>query len=336
MLCKTEVLDAYYMGIVALVTVAQQLFFFIIAAYFKFDKVTDFAGGTNFMLVALLTLLLGGTYYDRQVGVTVCVLVWGARLSGYLLFRIIKTGKDERFDDKNRGFSLEFAAFWVFQAVWVMAVSSPVILVNSQCQAPSPPLIAADWVGFGIFAFGLIIETVSDQQKYMFRSNPDNKGQWCQTGLWSFSRHPNYFGEIVLWWGVWITCAQVFYGGLWASVIGPVFITLLILFVSGVPLLEDTADKKYGTREDYRQYKNEVSCMVPMPRALYRNLPSIIKTIFLFEYPLYSRELNKIMSGQGDSKGGATGMTREEAVVRPEKEPWLDDKDRQEEGHDAA
>jgi len=185
MFCETEVLDGYFMGLCALVTVAMQVSFFIIAAYYKFDKVTDFAGGTNFMLLALLTMVLGGTYYPRQVLLTVSVMVWGTRLSGYLLYRIIVTGKDERFDDKNRGFSLEFAAFWVFQAVWVMTVSSPVVLVNSQCQASAnTPLGVTDWVGFGIFALGLVIETVSDQQKFNFRNNPANKGKWCAVGLW--------------------------------------------------------------------------------------------------------------------------------------------------------
>ena len=121
MYCATEVLDSYFMGICCIVTVAQQLFFFVIAAYFKFDKVTgreeppfllvksrmimtrlttDFAGGTNFVFLAVMTLLLGGTYYTRQVLVTVAVIIWGVRLSGYLLIRIIKIGKDDRFDDK--------------------------------------------------------------------------------------------------------------------------------------------------------------------------------------------------------------------------------------------
>ncbi len=125
-MCKTEVLDEYYMGICFLVTVGQQLLFFFIAAHFKFDKVTglhslypytdldeeqivcpdsvlattDLAGGTNFVVVAVMTLLLGGTYYTRQILVTVAVIAWGVRLSGYLLMRIIKIGKDDRFDDK--------------------------------------------------------------------------------------------------------------------------------------------------------------------------------------------------------------------------------------------
>jgi steroid 5-alpha reductase family enzyme len=110
-----------------------QSFFFVIAAYFEFDKVTDFAGGTNFMVVAALTFFLGGSYTLRQILVTIASTLWGIRLSLYLLMRILKTGKDDRFDDKKRGFSLEFATFWVVQALWVFVVSSPVVLLNSRC-----------------------------------------------------------------------------------------------------------------------------------------------------------------------------------------------------------
>ena len=152
------------------------------------------------------------------------------RLSGYLLYRIIKTGKDERFDDKNRGFSLEFAAFWLFQAIWVMAVSSPVVLVNSQCQISNDmaPLDAQDWVGFAIFVAGLLAEAISDQQKFNFRSNPANKGKWCEVGLWKYSRHPNYFAEIVLWWGMFIICSRIYFfdHNYYATILGPIFITM--------------------------------------------------------------------------------------------------------------
>mmetsp|Transcript_20117 Transcript_20117/g.39062 ORF Transcript_20117/g.39062 Transcript_20117/m.39062 type:complete len:336 (+) Transcript_20117:113-1120(+) len=324
MRCTTEVLDAYYMGICAIITVAMQVTFFIIAAYYQFDKVTDFAGGTNFMILALVTFLLGGTYYTRQIIVTVCVVVWGFRLSGYLLYRIIKTGKDERFDDKNRGFSLEFAAFWVFQAVWVMAVSAPVVLVNSQCQSSANiPMGASDWVGFGIFVFGLLIEAISDQQKFSFRNDPANKGKWCAVGLWSVSRHPNYFGEIILWWGVFILCGGIFSGGLWASVVGPVFITLLLLHVSGVPLLEDSSDKKHGMKPEYLEYKKNVSCLVPLPQFVYGNLPQFIKAVFLFEWPMYSRELRKLQS-EGVSDDKACGIERSDAKDGESlQEPWL-------------
>jgi len=179
----------------------------------------------------------------------------------------------------------------------VVAVSSPVIAVNSQCQVSNEmaPLGPRDWVGFAIFAAGLLMETVADQQKFSFRNNPSNKGKWCQVGLWRYSRHPNYFAEIVLWWAMYGICIQAFWDtSLYATVVGPIFITLLLLFVSGVPLLEDSSDKKYGMRQDYRDYKKEVSNLIPMPRSLFRQLPQTVKLIFFFEFEMYSRELAKL------------------------------------------
>jgi steroid 5-alpha reductase family enzyme len=302
--CAAPALDEYFLGITAIVTVGQQSLFFVIAAYFQFDKVTDFAGGTNFVLVALLTFLLGGSFFLRQILVTVASSLWGLRLSLYLLMRILKTGKDERFDDKNRGFSLSFAAFWVVQAIWVLLVSSPVVLLNSRC-AIDAPMAARDWVGLATWLAGWLVETVADQQKFDFRNNPANKGRFCNTGLWRISRHPNYFGEIVLWWGLFITCCSVFTPSMYWSVVGPLTITLLLLFVSGVNLLEDSSDKRYGALLEYREYKQSVSNLIPFPPSLFRRLPLLVKQVFFFEWPMYSRNLH------GDAAALPTGVSHE-------------------------
>jgi len=142
--------------------------------------------------------------------VTIAATLWGVRLSGYLLYRILKTGKDDRFDSMNRGFSLAFAGFWFGQALWVMTVSLPVILLNSECDT-DPEMKASDWIGLAMWAVGWVLETVADQQKFNFRNNADNKGRWCEEGLWAWSRHPNYFGEILLWWGVFVTASSVLF-----------------------------------------------------------------------------------------------------------------------------
>merc|ERR1711970_84816 len=138
---------------------------------------------------------------------TSCVVVWGLRLSGYLLYRIIKIGEDQRFDDK-RNDCLKFLRFWVFQAFWVFTVSLPVIFTNAPdsdiTPAPWSTVTPMDIVGSVLFAVGLICETVSDQQKFAFRNNPSNRGRWCNVGLWRYSRHPNYFGEITLWLGIFL------------------------------------------------------------------------------------------------------------------------------------
>lgn len=287
--CSVEVMDEWYLGISAVITVAQQVFFFIIAAGFKFDKVTDFAGGTNFVVVALTTFFLAGTYHLRQLLVTIAATLWGLRLSGYLLYRIIKTGKDDRFDALDRGFSLAFAGFWFGQALWVMTVSLPVIFLNAECES-DPSMHACDWIGLAMWLVGLSCEAVADQQKFNFRSNPDNKGKWCQSGLWAWSRHPNYFGEMLLWWGLFVTCSSIFGSGwLWVGLLSPVFITLLLLFASGIPTLEDSADKRYGSQPAYREFKASVSPLIPLPPSFYKSLPHGVKKLFFFEFDMYSR-----------------------------------------------
>ena len=118
-------------------------------------------------------------------------------------------------------------------------------------------------VGFLVWVVGFTIEVVADSQKSRFSANPDNKGKFIQTGLWSRSRHPNYFGEIVLWIGVAVIAAPVLQGWQWIALISPVFVTFLLTRVSGVPLLEKKADKKWGGQGDYESYKKKTPVLIP-------------------------------------------------------------------------
>merc|ERR1712051_452398 len=162
--------DINNLAICAIVTVAMQFSFFLVACTCKFDKVTDFAGGTNFVALAVLTLLLSNTFTWRQILATSLVVTWGLRLSGYLLYRIIKIGEDDRFDDK-RSNPLRFLIFWVLQAVWVMVVSLPVIFINAPTPTPHLNYTPMDIIGTILFSTGLLIETISDFQKFNFRNN---------------------------------------------------------------------------------------------------------------------------------------------------------------------
>ena len=181
---------------------------------------------------------------------TVLVSLWSIRLAAYLLYRIIKTGTDKRFDEV-RGNPLKFLVFWIFQIVWVYIVSFTIIFINSP-TAPRPgfsdiePQDVTVIIGGLIFIFGLIFETISDQVKFNFRSNPENKGKWCNVGPWKISRHPNYFGEITVWWGAFIMSASILETWKWIAVISPLFITFILVFGTGIPPLERSSDKRYG------------------------------------------------------------------------------------------
>ncbi|RWR74988.1 FKBP-type peptidyl-prolyl cis-trans isomerase 5 isoform 1 [Cinnamomum micranthum f. kanehirae] len=280
------VLDSYYLAITAIVTLGYQFLFFVITALFKFDKVTDFAGSTNFILLAVLTLILKGSWHFRQVVLTLLVVIWGLRLGLFLLMRILQWGEDRRFDEMRNNLG-KLAVFWTFQAVWVWTVSVPITVVNSRDRDPS--IQPEDIIGWVMWSVGMSIEATADQQKLQFKNSPASRGKWCNVGLWKFTRHPNYFGEILLWWGIFVASTSILKGAEWLVVLGPIFLTLLLLFVSGIPMLEESADKKYGSVAEYKHYKKTTSPLIPLPPIVYGKLPAWFKAAFLFELPLYSR-----------------------------------------------
>ena len=163
--------DQNFLLLTAIITIVYQLFFFFIAAFFKFDKVTDLAGGTNFIVLALVTFLLGASKNpgvpQGQLAMTVLVVVWGIRLSGFLFYRIMMIAEDHRFDDM-RDDPLKFLYFWIFQMMWVWIVSLPLTVINS-LKYSSDSMNYVDIIGIIVACVGLIIETVADRSKFNFK-----------------------------------------------------------------------------------------------------------------------------------------------------------------------
>ncbi|KAI1338744.1 hypothetical protein F5Y15DRAFT_96887 [Xylariaceae sp. FL0016] len=318
------VLDNYYLAITLLITIAYQLFFFSIAFTLKFDKLTDFAGGTNFALLAIITLAFSGEHTARQIVASLFLIVWALRLSGFLLFRILKTGKDDRFDDKRDKF-FPFLGFWVFQMLWVWTVSLPVTVLNS------PRVRAYDEVPFGtgrdiagvvLFAIGFVMESVSDEQKYRFRAR-NEKEAVCDKGFFSLSRHPNYFGEIIIQFSIYMiavsAAADGHVGGqafkaLYATILGPFFLTILLMFVSGLPLSERPGAKKRYEKgmnwDGYKRYLDRTSILIPFPPQIYQHLPTIIKRTIFLEFPMYvfnPAKHSDVGKGQTSAEEGRSG-----------------------------
>ena len=247
--------DEHFILVSLLITVCMQMSFFAIAYTLQIDKVTDFAGTSNFLILAIFTLWLGEDFSFPKIIGSLMIILWSVRLGFYLSYRIIAWGEDHRFDEMRSKF-WSFFGFWVLQILWVFLTSLPVIYFNSLDTEINLDLIA--YVGIGLFAIGFIIESWADYTKFNHKLHSE---KWCSTGLWRYSRHPNYFGNIMLWFGIFIFCCN--YGSPLWTIIGPLWTTFLLLFVSGLPFLEKSADKKYGDDSEYLKYKAETSILVP-------------------------------------------------------------------------
>ena len=233
----------------------MQMGFFAIAYTLQIDKVTDFAGTANFLVLAVFTIWLGGDFSFPKILASVMVILWSLRLGIYLTFRIMVWGEDNRFDELRTKF-WSFLGFWVYQILWVFLTSLPVIYFNSLDSPSELNTIAI--IGAVMFGIGFIIEAWADYTKFNHKLHGE---KWCTDGLWKYSRHPNYFGNILLWFGIFIFCYA--YDVPQWTIIGPLWTTFLLVFVSGLPFLEASADKKYGTDEEYLRYKKETSILVP-------------------------------------------------------------------------
>lgn len=283
-------------------SVVLQVVLFVAVAAKGSDKVTDLAYGMNFALVAIFSYFLGvnledGPFRLRPLLLSLWMFIYGVRLAGYLYYRILKIGKDDRFDE-TRDNKVKFFIWFLLQAITVWVVSLPVVVVNgidaggrncpvrnldSCCQEDVPDFGWVSAVGMLILGVGFLWEVVGDQQKFVFKMNPANRGKWIQSGLWKFSRHPNYFGEIAFWWGVFICAAPALKDVEWMVIISPIYITCVIMFGSGVPTTEKAADRRYWNNPNYQKYKSNTPVCFPFFPVL-DCLPYPAKFVLCCEY----------------------------------------------------
>ncbi|MGD8967723.1 MAG: DUF1295 domain-containing protein [Anaerolineae bacterium] len=235
---------------------------FIAAYVLQTERFYDLTGSVTYISVSILAVLLSPEIDDRSVLLLAPVLIWATRLGTFLFGRIQQAGKDARFDEIKVSFP-RFLLTWTVQGLWVTftaAAALTAITTTTRRELGWSALI-----GFVIWAFGFGFEVLADTQKSAFRADLENKGKFIQTGLWAWSRHPNYFGEIVLWIGVAIIALPVLRGWQWVTLVSPVYVTLQLTRVSGVPMLERRADEKWGGQEDYEAYKERTPVLVPRP-----------------------------------------------------------------------
>ena len=235
---------------------------FIPAFIFQTEIFYDLTGSITYITVTLVTVILSPEAGTRSLLLAALVLIWAGRLGTFLFRRILKAGKDERFDDIKVSF-LRFLNTWTLQGLWVTFTLSAALAAITAREQKELGVFAV--LGLLIWLFGFVFEVVSDAQKSRFRSQPENEGKFIHTGLWAWSRHPNYFGEITLWIGVALIALPVLQGWTYVTLISPIFVALLITQVSGVPMLEKRADEKWGGQEDYEEYKANTPVLIPRP-----------------------------------------------------------------------
>jgi steroid 5-alpha reductase family enzyme len=246
---------------IVLIFVIQWLAF-IPAYLLQTERFYDLTGSLTYISVAVISVLVSPVIDDRSVLVLAPVLIWATRLGTFLFGRIQKSGKDARFDDIKPSFP-RFLRAWTLQALWVTLTLSAALAAITTTTRQSLGVVAL--IGIAIWAFGFGFEVLADTQKSAFRADPANRGKFIRTGLWAWSRHPNYFGEIVLWVGVAVVAVPVLRGWQWVTLISPVFVTLLLTRISGVPMLEKRADEKWGGQAEYEAYKDRTPVLIPRP-----------------------------------------------------------------------
>lgn len=248
-----------YFAAAALAVFAYMTAVFLIALLLKDNSIVDIAWGLGFILVALTTLFLGPGFEAHHVLITGLVVVWGLRLASHIFLRNRGRGEDFRYAKWRRDWGRwvvprSFLQIFMLQGVFMLIIASPIVLVN---RSSEEGLIVLDGLGVFLWLTGFLFEAVGDQQLKRFKQKPESKGKIMTSGLWRYTRHPNYFGEAALWWGIFLIALSV--RGGWAAVVSPLTISFLLLKVSGVRMLE----KKYAGNEEFGVYARRTSAFFP-------------------------------------------------------------------------
>ena len=224
---------------------------FIPAFIFQTEKFFDLTGSLTFLATVTYTLYITGSTQFSDIIISLCVAVWAIRLGSFLFMRIHKAGEDRRFRTIKPNFT-RFLMTWTLQGMWVSMCLLCVLTALSSFSGVV--LNSVFFIGLVFFILGFTIEVIADHQKTVFRRNDSNKDKFISTGLWSFSRHPNYLGEIVLWTGIAVMSISSLEGLQYITLISPIFVYVLLVYISGVRILENQAEKKWGHLDIYRQY----------------------------------------------------------------------------------
>ena len=236
---------------------------YIPAYVFQTEKFYDLTGSLTYLTVIWYSLILASNeitnYNGASITIVLLISIWAIRLGSFLFMRIHKDGEDKRFRTIKPS-ATQFFMTWTLQGLWVSLCSMCALTAISSSTGVIVNTLF--YIGFALFMLGFCIEVISDNQKSKFRSFPENRDKFITTGLWAKSRHPNFVGEIVLWTGVAVMSFSSLEGPQYLTLISPLFTYILLMYVSGVRMLEARADKKWGHDEAYIKYKSDTPVLM--------------------------------------------------------------------------
>ena len=248
---------------IALLIVVYMSLVFVLALIARDNSIVDIFWGPGFVLIAIYSLIQNPEPDLRKWIVTFLVALWGIRLSVHVFLRNRGRGEDFRYRQWRETWKFfvirSYFQIFLLQGIFMLIIASPVYYINFYSKEP---LGFWDTLGLVVFGIGFFFEAVSDYQLSEFKKKPENQRKIMTTGLWELCRHPNYFGEALIWWGMAFYAMNLPLG--WITLVSPIIITLLLRFVSGVPMLE----KKYKGRPDWEEYKRRTAAFVPNVKFL--------------------------------------------------------------------
>ena len=237
---------------------------FIPSFAFRTAHYFDLTGSLSYVSTVVAAIMLNPSFDIRDIIICLMIVIWATRLGSFLFRRIKKDGQDKRLIVMKTQFTW-FLMTWTIGGLWVLVTMAAGLAALTSNTTVELGLIG--FAGIAIWIFGFVIEVMADYQKTQFKKNPDNKDLFITTGLWSWSQHPNYFGEITLWFGLALVALPVLSGWQLATMVSPFFVYLLLTRVSGIPLLDRLANKKWGDDPDYQNYINDTSKLLLIPPA---------------------------------------------------------------------
>ena len=257
-----EILGLPAFAVLIAAAFAVQWIAFIPAWFLQTERFFDLTGSITFLVLTAGALLIRGAFDPRSLVIAAAIAVWALRLGPFLFLRVRRDGEDRRFRQIKPNFPV-FLMTWTLQGLWV-SLTAAAALAALLASESTPP----DWTlaaGLALWTFGFLLEVTADAQKTRFRAVPENRDRYITSGLWAWSRHPNYFGEIVLWVGIAVIAAPALEAWQLATLVSPVFVWLLLTRISGVRMLEARANRRWRDDPGYRDYVRRTNTLLPRP-----------------------------------------------------------------------